>query len=239
MLVNLLASSNMGTYNITIAHIFGLQSAIYINELINITEKAFRKNKVDEGFICLDREYITQRTTLSVEEQLDIDKKLIEIGILQKSESGNLNLNLLELSNIMMCDEETLNANIEQIMKRVKKATKKTKEEAITEKLHAYISTQNAELRVEYYKWIDAVIQKEGWMSASAVSCGELIVDNFSNHNLDTALTLVRIASINGYRDMQWAVNNFNQNYQLRYISNTEKVTSLLNSDEVSKAKVF
>lgn len=238
MLVNLLASSNLGTYNITIAHIFGLTSAIYINELINITEKAFRKNKVEEGFICLDRDYITQRTTLSLEEQLDIDKKLIEIGILQKSENGNLNLNLLELSNIMMCDEETLNANIEQIMKRVKKATKKTKEEAIAEKLHAHIKTQNAELRGEYYKWIDAVIQKEGWMSVSAVTCGELIVDNFANHNLDTAITLVRIASINGYRDMQWAVNNFTQNYQLRYISNNDQGSSI-NTEEISKAKVF
>lgn len=236
MLVNLLATSNQGSYNITLAHMFGLPCAIYINELINITEKALRKNKVSEGFITLDRAYIEARTTLSVEDQLDIDKRLIEVGILQKSDCGNLNLNILELSNIMMCDDETLNKDIEQIMKRVKKATKRTKEESIAEKLKSHIQTTNQELREAYSQWIDTVIQKEGWMSVSAVICGEQIVNNFANHNLDTALCLVRIASINGYRDIQWAINSFQQNYQLKYVCAD---TSYSNEQESEVAEVF
>lgn len=236
MLVNLIATSNQGHFNVTLAHTFGLQCAVYIDELINITEKAIRKHKAPDGFITLDRDYIKDRTTLTIEEQLEFDKKLTEVGILQKSETGMLNLNILELSNIMLCDDESLNKDIESIMKRVKKATRRTKEESITEKLKSYISTSNEELKLAYFQWIEAVIQKEGWMSATAVCCGEQVVDSFANHNLDVALAVVRIASINGYRDMQWAINSFNQNYKLRYVERPRVAESY---DEGEVSEVF
>lgn len=214
MLVNLLASSNQGTYNISVAHMFGLNSAIYIDALINITEKATRKGKLVDGFIQVDRNYITQVTTLSVDEQIEIDKKLIQVGILEKNELGNLNLNILELSNIIVGDEEILNKDIENIMKRVHKATKASKEEAIAEKLKSHIKTQNVELRLAYNQWIDSVISKDGWMSTVAVLAGQECVDNASGRDLDIALGIINEASINGYRDMRWAVERFKQVYK-------------------------
>lgn len=231
MLIDLVSSDNLGHYNITLAQLFGLQAAVYIDELINITSKAIRKKKEDNGYITLDRQYVENRTTLSVEEQIEIDKLLMDAGILEKSASGRLNLNLLLLSNIMCSDSETLNKDLSSYIKAHKKPSKKTKEESICEKLCLSISTQNEELREAYREWIQSVIAKEGWMSATAVSVGELLVDKFADHNLDVALTVVRIASINGYRDMQWAINTFNANYKVKYVDSKPAVN--YNNDEV------
>ena len=40
MLIDLLSTDNLANYNIKIAQVMGLHSAIYINELINISNKA-------------------------------------------------------------------------------------------------------------------------------------------------------------------------------------------------------
>ena len=56
MLIDLLATDNLANYNIKIAQIMGLHTAIYINELINISNKATQKNKlVADKFFILDR----------------------------------------------------------------------------------------------------------------------------------------------------------------------------------------
>lgn len=47
----------------------GLHTAIYVNELINISAKALKKNKlIADKFFLLDRKYITRRTTLDDKE---------------------------------------------------------------------------------------------------------------------------------------------------------------------------
>jgi hypothetical protein len=38
MLIELLSMSNYGNYNIKVAHILGLEAAIYLNELLNIKD---------------------------------------------------------------------------------------------------------------------------------------------------------------------------------------------------------
>ena len=66
MLIQLLSQSNYGSFNITVAHMLNLETAVYLSELMNINEKALRKNKLDDNQFILDRKYITERTTISV-----------------------------------------------------------------------------------------------------------------------------------------------------------------------------
>lgn len=217
MLINLLASSNQGSYNISIAKTFGLECAVYIDVILNIIEKAERKNKVYDGYIFVDRDYVEKITTLDLEKQLEIDKRLQKVGILDKQADGKLKLDISELSTMIVSDSESLNKDIENIMQRVHRATRVTKEEIISEKLKSSIATKNEELRDAYYQWIDSVIAKDGWMSMTSVITGEQIVDSCSQRNLDIALGIVRTASINGYRDMNWAVSKFKENYNSYY----------------------
>ena len=89
MIVDLLATDNMVSYNVKIANVMGLHTAIYLTELINISLKAERKKKlVADKYFLIDRKYITQRTTLSVEEQITIEQKLSKVEVIQKPAGG-------------------------------------------------------------------------------------------------------------------------------------------------------
>lgn len=212
MLIDLLSTSNYVSFNIKIAKKLGLKQAIYISELMNINDKAIRKNKVDEHYFTLDRKYFYDRTTLTEDEQLDIEKGLLNIGLLEKSEGkdNTLLLNLNVLTTMMLNTDEKIDADIKKILN--KKTSRRTKDEAIIDNLKKSITTTNEELRKAYCDWIDGVYARNGWMSKAAIILGEKLVDEYSNRNLDVALDIISIASVNGWKDMKYAVEMYDKN---------------------------
>ena len=119
MLIELLSMSNYVHFNVKLAEILGLHTAIYLGQITDINEKAIRKNKVDENFFTIDREYITKRTTIPEKEQKDIENNLIKIGILERSDkdANTLLLNLTVLTSILMSPDEDLLKNVENLAK--------------------------------------------------------------------------------------------------------------------------
>ena len=79
MLIELLSSSNYVNFNIKVAQILGLKAAIYLSQIMDINEKAIRKNKVDNNYFTIDRKYVESRTTLTRDEQVAIEHDLLEI----------------------------------------------------------------------------------------------------------------------------------------------------------------
>ena len=211
MLIDLLSTSNYISFNIKVAEIIGLHSAIYISELMNINDKAIRKNKTEENCFILDRNYLQKRTTLKEEEQIEIEKTLSKIGILSKpKEKDNcVCLNINVLTSLLVSGDEKLIGDIKDLSK-IKKDNKQTKAAKIKEALIDNIITTNEELRQAYIEWIDAVYAKQGWMSNKSVTVAQRTVDEFCNRNLDLALKLIEIATVNAYRDMTWAINKYN-----------------------------
>lgn len=208
MLINILSDSNKVSYNFIIAKMIGLHNAIYLNQLITINEKAIRKNKIEEGYFKIDRAYITSVTTFSIQEQKELDKALVALGIINLKDSNYIKLNIDTLISLMNENNESINADIKTILTKSK--TKRTKSETIIEQLKSSIICENLELRDSYYDWIDCVYAKQGWMSKKSIILGQQIVNDFANHNLDLALEIINIAAVNGYRDMEWAVNKYN-----------------------------
>lgn len=219
MLIDLLSMANYNSYNVNLANIIGLHEAIYISELININEKAIKKNKIsDEGYFTVDRKYITSRTTFDKKEQLEIDKTLNNLKIIHIADNVNvISIDLQVLTGIIMSADEKLTKDISSI---VNKKQKRTKQQVICDELKKNIVTTNSELIDAYSNWIDSVIAKDGWMSKQAVISAQQLIDANSNRNLDVALKIISIASINGYRDMQWAVNKYYQEFKNNFTSN-------------------
>lgn len=219
MLIELLSPSNYVSYNTKLAQLLGLHSSIYLSELMNINDKAIRKDKTSESSFVLDREYMARRTTFDIEEQLEIEKNLIKLSILEKpSDDKNcIIINLHMLTTLIMSTDIELLENVESLSK-LKKASKSkaTKSDSIKAKLMRSISATNEELREAYSIWIDSVCDKENWMSKAAVLEGQAIVDDFSQHNLDVALKIINIASIHGLRDMNWAVAKYKEQYRVK-----------------------
>ena len=90
MLIELLSSSNYVNFNIKLAQILGLKPAIYLSQIMDINEKAIRKNKVDNDYFTLDRKYIESRTTLTKDEQSSIEKDLLNANLLVKTPRMNI-----------------------------------------------------------------------------------------------------------------------------------------------------
>jgi hypothetical protein len=215
MLIELLSSSNYVNFNIKLAQILGLKPAIYLSQIMDINEKAIRKNKVNNNYFTIDRKYIESRTTLTKDEQSSIEKDLLNIGILERDtdKKNTISLNITMLTSIMMTPDEDLLKDISSLSK----AKKKTKSEVIEEHLKNNILTTNAELRDAYYEWIESVLAKKGAMTKAAVIHAQPTLDNFCNRNLDVALKVLEIASIHGYEDINWAINSYNKEFKVNY----------------------
>jgi hypothetical protein len=206
---------------------------------MNINDKAIRKEKMNESSFSLDREYIKKRTTLTVEEQLEIEKNLIKLGIIEKpnDDVNCIVLNINILTTLLMSTDEELLENVEKLAKLKTKKSTTTKAEAIRQNLKTSIITTNVELIEAYSEWIDAVYAKQGWMSKKAVTMGQNTVDEFSKRNLDVALSVINIAAMHGYVDMQWAVNKYQEQYKVRReISYLPKSTNVTPAELSSEA---
>lgn len=217
MLIDLLSTSNLVSFNIKVAEVLGLHQAIYIAELMNINDKAIRKNKMTDNHFTLDRNYMTTRTTITETEQLEIEAGLKKVGILTVDESNpnNISLDIEALTSILMSPDEKLLKDVTKLVD--KKANKRTKADVIKDQLKKNIVTTNKEMIDAYSSWIDSVFAKNGWMSKKAVVDAQTLIDTYTNKNLDLALKIIGIADINAYRDMQWAINNYEANYKVTY----------------------
>ncbi len=223
MLIDLLSMDNYISFNVKVADVLGLNEAVYLSELMNINEKAIRKSTVVDNFFTIDRAYLTKRTTLTKEQQLKIDKFFSEIGILTiDPENHNaITLNISVLTKLLDAEEgedtiKQLKDNRKAIQK-LKSNNKMTKEQQSCEEMKTYILTDNTELYEAYCDWIDSVFSKLHWMSAKSVKVGQKLVDEASGRDLDIALKIIEIATVNGYKDMTWAVKTYKENYELNY----------------------
>ena len=221
MLMDILATDNMGSYNVKIAQVMGLHTAIYINELINISAKALKKNKlIADKFFLLDRKYITKRTTLDEKEQLAIDYKLCKSSIIIKPEGSfdTMFLDVEKLAGMISSDDE---GYLNKVSKKTRVVTtalpglKQTMKQKQAEEMKTYITTTNEELRDAFCSWIDSVVAnpKSSGLTKTKVNLFQRDVHTFANGDLDVALKIIEIAIKGGYVDAQWAINNFNKDY--------------------------
>ena len=236
MILDLVSMDMYVSYNIKLAHKLGLQAAIYITELLNINRKAIQKEKmVENKFFKIKREYVEERTTLNPAEQKQIDKMLEELGIIEMGDNKDtLAIKTDALTGLLLDNSKIVDKVIEPVKRR-----RITKAEAITNALKEKIATTNPELKSAYESWIEAVMSKQGWMSTAGVITGQQIIDNYSNRDLDIALKIINIAATNGYRDMSWAISEYEKkgkNYYYNQSSTPQPFTKdevTLNNDEV------
>lgn len=224
MLLDLLSTDMSVSYNVKLAHRIGLHTSIYVTELINIYRKATQKGKiVDEKYFRVDRDYVELRTTLTKEEQRELDQALKNISVVKISSKNRdtIGIDIEELSKLVLDDDAN---KIEGTVKTQLKKKAPTKKDAIIARLKSYVSASNEELRDAYYEWIEEAYARNGWMSAASIREAQRAIDNYSGMDLDIALDILHIASTNGYKDIMWAIDRYEKNGMYK------KITSQVNS---------
>lgn len=219
MLLDLLSTDMSVSYNVKLAHRIGLHTSIYVTELINIFRKATKKNKiVDDKFFKVDRDYVELRTTLSKDEQRELDNALKGINVVNISSKSKdvISIDIEELSKLVLDDDAN---KIEGSIKAQLKKKTLTKKEAIVKNLKDCVATTNEELREAYYEWIDDTYSRNGWMSIASVREAQRAIDSYSGKDLDIALDILHIASTNGYKDIMWAIDRYEKNKMYKRIT--------------------
>ena len=243
-MIDLLATDNMVSYNVKVANVMGLHTAVYLTELINISLKAEKKQKlVADKYFIIDRKYITQRTTFSVEEQITIEQKLSKVGVIQKPAGGvdTVYIDVDKLAQIISSDDDSYLNKVSKstVVKTVTgPGMKQTLKQRQAIEMKTYLTTTHKELKEALEGWIDGVLANpNGFLSKKAVSVFERTVDEFANGDLDVALKIIEIATVGGYRDATWAINNFNKDYaktfRRRAVDTGSQRVVPLSSDEV------
>lgn len=217
MLINLVSLSNYQSYNVILAQSLGLNAAVYLNALIEINEKAIRKNKLDNEHFLIDRNYIKERTTLGISQQKEIEISLEKASIIHKNGDDCIKVNIDILSSIMMGEKES----IVKTLSFLKPQTKASKKDAILRAVKKNIKESYPEdMKQAYCEWLDVVQNKFGFVSKQMILSAQKIVDAEANHDVDKAIEIIHIASANGWKDMSYAVSTFNK----KHINNFVKV---------------
>jgi len=212
MLVDLLNSYNFITINLNSIKIFGLNTSVYIAELLNIYKKAYIKNKlIESSYFKIDRKFISDRTSLTIEEQLKSDANLMKIGVINKhnDDPDNINFDFELFTSIISSEDKKL---IKEISEKVKvknpHGVKETKRQLILNGLKNSIECSNYELLTALRNWLDSIFANPNvYMSKKLVKEFQDELNNYTQGDLDLALKIVNIATTQSYRTCSFAIN--------------------------------
>lgn len=214
MFIDLISTDNQISCNVKAAKLLGLDTAIYLNELINIYAKAMSKNKLNNnGFFRLKRSYITDRTTLSQNRQLEIDENLKSIEVIVK-DAFDPDLMLVDIemyASILTSQSKVVSDKVEKLITKKSKTDKANdKKRAIIEGLKSGVNCSNEELRDLYFGWIESVYEKPGgFLSKSTIKIFEDTINNYTKGDLDLAIILLKLATVKAYKNADWVINLF------------------------------
>lgn len=214
MLLDVFDNDNSISVNYKTIQIFGLPTAVYLTELINIYKKATRKNKLGEDdYFKVDRKYINNVLCLTPEEQIVCDLNLIKTAILKKSNDNPdiLKLDIKLYLSLLTADDFKLYEDVKKQMKVQKpKGTKESQRQQYINALKNSIECSNYELLTALRDWVDGVYARpNGFLSKSAIKIFQDTLNNYTQGDLDVALRIVQIATVQGYRECEWAINMF------------------------------
>ena len=237
MIIDALSKNNEVTFNSRLAKLWGLNKAIYISELLNQYSRTTKSIFEESNEFIVNREEIFNKTTISIASQKEMDKLFLQNNILLSvtSSTNIVSLNLEKILYTITGVEDSYivkTATTKKVEPPKEPVVKQTKKDVEKEILKSNITTSNKELRSAYEDWIDSVYSKLGWMSRRAVIMGQQIIDDFSKHNLDVALDVIRIAEASGWKDMIYAVNRYKE---LHPVENTVKSEKIENTEDVSE----
>ena len=212
MLLDVFDNDNSISVNYRTIQIFGLPTAVYLTELINIYKKATRKNKlVEDGYFKVDRKYVNNVLCLTPEEQIICDLNLINTSVLKKSSDNPDILKIdIKLYLSLLCSEDMkLYDDVKKQMKVQKpKGTKESQRQQYINVLKNSIECSNYELLTALRDWVEGVYARpNGFLSKSSIKIFQDTLNSYTKGDLDLALRVVQIATVQGYRDCQWAIN--------------------------------
>jgi len=232
MYTALMSANEQILVNIQIMKLFGRDTAIYWAELMNVVTKVLKKEKFDKttGAFELDRDYIKERTTLTLEEQLLCDKALVHIGVMWKDEEkpNTIRLDIKKMFSIITDEDPETLKEIAFAVKTTAKDKTSAKKNAILYTMKALASDPDADVDKLYKDWVESVYANKRYLTKPAVQVFMDTINNFTTDK-ETKLELLRIAIASGWTDATWVINSYERNHPAT--KRKQKVATDINTD--------
>lgn len=102
--------------------------------------------------------------------------------------------------------------------------------------MKANVLGNNEELRKLYFRWIEVVVDKFGYMTSETVIMGQKMASQAAAGVVTTEKAILEKAIINSYRDMSWAIKSFKDTLTIDgNLGSAKPITITTNSDSTKK----
>jgi hypothetical protein len=160
--LDLLSIGNHIMINTNIAKVFGLNTAAYWGELLNVLSQVQKKKTYnEEGYFKLSRKYMEEKTTLTTEEQKECEEILSAANVLMvcPTDKNSIRVNVRNMVSLIAEGKES---EIEKISTMARGKTKKTKAETtkacVRNALVNGLFEPVEEVKEAYTLWIDSIL---------------------------------------------------------------------------------
>jgi len=219
MWLDVMSQYNSLAVNIKLANVLGLHTAVYWAELLNVYARVIKKFKdllIDnEGYFELDREYVKERTTLDIEEQLKIDAGLKKLNVLSERENDPnwIKLDVERFCALLVDDDIDAIRNMQKTAKLSRDDQAMAKKNCVRRNLVAVLSETDKDVLEAYKVWIDAMLEAKKPLTRAAVEIYQRNLNDYTDSK-DVKIKILEIATSLAYHEFAWARDQFEKNYR-------------------------
>lgn len=224
--LDILSPDAYGQFNRRLAKLTSLNSAIYFQEILDISSQVVKKKKFDsEGFFKLDRKYIEDRTTLDEAAQVLADAELTNLGVLEGHaiETDKVRIKLNELTNILVDDTITPTKSLKKKIGASKEQAKESRRAGIIGGMMRFITETDEDILNEYHNWMEAVYENKYYLTKQQVITFESDLKAYTTDK-KTMLELLKVAKLTGYRVFDWVKSSYEKNKKIEKANDTSKL---------------
>jgi len=225
-----LSGDSYGRYNIKLAKLTNLQTAVYWSCILNVISKVVQKKTYDQsGYFILDRKYVERQTTLTTEEQGLCDKALEQLEVLKvdPTNENRVSVNLEQMLSLLISDDQKTLKTIGKIAKVSRADKAASKKEGVIHRLQNRIVEEDVELLEAYKRWIEAVYSK-GMQSNAQFDVFKATIEDYSDDKR-VKLDLINTATSLAYKEAAWAIQMYEKNNKnvIKKVSTAQPKASL------------
>jgi hypothetical protein len=117
------------------------------------------------------------------------------------------------LANLLGSEDEDLKKHVKKLVDLKSKRSKQTKRETIIQNLKSNINAGDDKLNDYLSQWVDVICEKNGYMTKTAIEETQSRLISYSAPDLNKAYDIIKIAIINGHRDINWSIEKYEKDH--------------------------
>lgn len=222
MLTELINPDHIISYNSVLAHKIGLHETLYLTELCK--QMAYTQS----CYIVPDTTLIERHTTFSKTEQKKLLSTLIDMGLVIYNKTNAVyKVDTSVLAGLFTTKDKEVVASFDKVKKSAKK---EDKSKYILRSIKSKINPDYPYIIKEaLIEWLEAIQARFGFVNATMLTAAMNILNPIIQSDVKKAEEIIKICTVNGYKEMQWGINKYNTLQKLD-VSSTVSTTVHMNN---------